>query len=338
MSSGKVLVMGASGFLGSHVVMTLAEQNRDIRIFTRESSNISSIKHLEFEHVYGDVLDKDSVEQAIKGCSVIYYCVVNAKAWTKNTELLRKININGLKHAMDAAMAAGVERFIYTSTFMTIGLNPSGIASEKDEFNFWDQAPEYVRIRVEAENLLLEYCKKGLPGMACNVAMTYGTYDIEPTLHGKILALVALGRFPFYWDATFSAVGIKDAAEAMVLAEKNGRIGERYIITEKMLHLREIFQLAAKTTGVKLRPFNLPVIFMYAACVFYNILAFIRRTDTGFSFVSFRLSRMTKDYDNSKARKELNWNPRPVEEVIVEAAQWFASDDCVCGDLSILNL
>jgi dihydroflavonol-4-reductase len=334
----KVLVMGASGFLGSHVAKALAEQKRDIRIFTRQNSNISAIKHLDFEHVYGDVSDKGSVEQALKGCSVVYYCVVNAKAWTKNVKLLRKTNVDGLRNVMDAAMAKGVERFIYTSTFMTIGLNPSGIANEKDEFNWREEAPEYVKVRVDAEDLFFEYCKKGLPGVACNVAMTYGPYDTEPTLHGKVLGLVARGQFPFYWDCNFSSVGIQDAADAMLLAEVNGRIGERYLITEKLLPLREIFKIAADSAGVKRHPFRLPMSLMYASCVLYEILAWFRKRETAFTFVNFQLSRKTKDFDNSKALKELKWKPRPVEEVIAEAAQWFISDDCNCGDLNILNL
>ncbi len=338
MSDGKALVMGASGFLGSHVVKALADKKRDIRIFTRKTSNISAIEHLEFEHVYGDVLDKDSVEQAIQGCSVIYYCVVNAKAWTKDPTMLQKINVDGLKHAMEASMTAGVERFIYTSTFMTIGLNPSGIATEKDEFNFGDKAPDYIKIRVEAEDLFFDYCKKGLPGVACNPAMTYGSYDTEPTLHGKVLGLVARGWFPGYWDASFSTVGIKDTADAMLLAEKNGRIGERYIITEKLMHMKDVYQLAAKAGGVKRLPFKIPMFFMYVSCVFYNIMAFIRRRETGFTFVSFRLSLMPQDFDNSKAINELKWTPRPSEESIVEAAEWFTSDDCACGDMGVLNL
>ncbi len=338
MMDDKVLVMGASGFLGSHVVKALAEQKRNIRIFTRPNSNISAIKHLDFEHVHGDVGDKDSVERAIKGCPVVYYCVVNPKAWTKNTKLLRETNIDGLRNAMDASKAAGVKRFIYTSTFMTIGINPSGIASENDEFNWREEAPEYVRVRVEAENLFFEYCKNGLPGIACNVAITYGSYDTEPTLHGSVLALVARCRFPFYWDAYFSSVGIKDAADAMLLAERHGRIGERYIITEKLLPVKEIFRIAADSAGLKRRPFKLPLSLMYVSCFLYETVAWLRGKDTGFSFVSLKLSRKTKDFDNSKALNELEWKPRPVEEAIAEAAQWFASDSCTCGDINIRDL
>lgn len=334
----KVLVMGASGFLGSHVVKALAEQKRDIRIFTRQNSKISAIRHLDFEHVYGDVRDKDSVERALKGCSVVYYCVVDTRAWTKNTKPLREINIDGLRNVMDASIAAGVERFIYTSTFMTIGLNPSGVASEKDEFNWWEDAPEYVRVRVEAEKLFFEYCKKGLPGVACNVGMTFGPDDIEPTPHGMIFAFAVLGKFPCYWDAHFSSVGIKDAADAMLLAEKNGRIGERYLITEKLLSIKELFQIGIDNTGLVKRLYLIPMALMNVSCFLFEAFANIRGTETRFSFTNLRLSRLTKDFDNSKALKELKWKPRPVEESIAEASKWFASDESACKNLSYRDL
>ena len=320
------------------MVKALAVQNRDIRIFTRKTSNISAIKHLDLEHAYGDVTDKKSIEKALEGCSVVYYCAINPKAWTKQTNELRETNIEGLRNVMEASLAAGVTRFIYTSTFMTIGLNPSGVASEKDRFNWWDEAPAYVRIRVEAENLFFDYCKKGLPGIACNIAMTYGSWDTEPTLHGKVLGLVALGKFPWYWNAKLSSVGIKDAADAMLLAEKNGRIGERYIITDKLLHLRDILQLAADHGVAKRRLFNLPIFLMYACAVLYQTMAFITGKETGFTFVSLRLSLKAKDFDNSKAINELKWNPRPVEESIIEAANWFTSDECTCDNLSMRGL
>ncbi len=336
--NGKVLVMGASGFLGNHVVKALAEQKRDIRIFTRKGSNISTIKHLDFEHVYGDVRDKNTVERAVEGCSVIYYCVVDTRAWTRNTKPLRETNIEGFRNVLEISKTAGVERFIYTSTFMTIGRNPSGIASEKDEFNWWKEAPEYVRVRVEAENMFFEYCQKGLPGVACNIGMTFGVDDVEPTPHGMIFAFAALGKFPFYWDAYFSSVGIKDAADALLLAEKNGRFGERYLITEKLLSIKEIFQIGIDTTGLATRLYLLPMTIMNVSCFLFETFANIRNTETRFSFTNLRLSRLTKDFDNNKALKELQWKPRPVEESMAEEAKWFASDECACKNLSYRDL
>jgi len=335
MNNDKVLVMGASGFLGSHVVKALAEQKRDIRIFTRDTSDISTINHLDFEHVYGDVRDKNSIERALQGCSVVYYCVVDTRAWTRNIHPLQEINILGLRNTLEACMAAQVNRFVYTSTFMTIGLNPSGIASEKDEFNWYAEAPAYVKVRVDAEKLFMDYCRKGLPGVACNVGMTFGADDNLPTPHGMVLGLVVLGRFPFYWDASFSSVGIKDAADAMLLAEKYGRIGERYLITEKLLHLKDLFQIGLDSIGSKKHLFKMPIWLMYVSCSLFQTITWFTGRDTRFSYTSLRLSRKTKDFDNSKALKELKWKPSPAEEAVAEAAQWFVSDDSSCLKLSL---
>ncbi len=322
MSEGRTLVMGASGFLGSHVVKALAEDMRDIRIFTRATSDISAIEHLAFEHAVGDVCDGESLRKAMQGCSAIYYCVVDTRAWLKNPEPLRITNIEGLRNVLDVAMDLGVARFIYTSTHMTLGLNPSGIASEKDTFNWWDRASEYVRVRVEAEDLFMDYCKRGLPGVVCNVAMTYGAEDLQPTPHGWLLSLVLRGLLPA-WDARFSSVGIRDAAEAMVLAEKHGRLGERYLITDRTLTLKEIWSLAVKAAGTPIPAYSMPMWIMYLGCWIAENSSWLVGVETEVTLKSLRLSRIPQDFDNEKARGELHWNPRPVEESIAEAACWF---------------
>jgi dihydroflavonol-4-reductase len=298
--------MGASGFLGSHVVKALAEEGRDLRVFTRATSDISAIEHLEFEHVSGDLCDAESLREAMEGCSAIYYVT----------------NVEGLRNVVEVAKDLDVERFIYTSTHLTLGLNPSGVASEQDAFNWWDQASEYVRVRVEAEGLFLDYCKRGLPGIVCNVAMTYGAEDRQPTPHGWLLSLVMRGLLPA-WDARFSSVGIRDAAEAMVLAEKHGRVGERYLIADRTLRLEEIWTLAVKAAGTRIPVYSMPMWIMYAGCWLAEHGSWLLGLETEVTLKSLRLSRIPKDFDNSKARQELHWNPRPVEESIAEAARWF---------------
>ena len=219
-------------------------------------------------------------------------------------------------------MGLEVERFIYTSTHLTLGLHPYGVACEQDAFNWWDQASEYVRVRVEAEGLFLDYCKRGLPGIACNVAMTYGAEDRQPTPHGWMLSLVMRGLLPA-WDARFSSVGIRDAAEAMILAEEHGRVGERYLITDRTLTLKEIWTLAVKSAGTRIPVYSMPMWIMYAGCWLGEHGSRLLGLETEVTLKSLRLSRIPQDFDNSKARQELRWNPRPVEESIAEAARWF---------------
>jgi dihydroflavonol-4-reductase len=324
MSEGKALVMGASGFLGSHVVKALVAEDREVRTFTRATSDTSAIDPLGLEHVIGDLSDRDSLRRAMRGCSVIYYCVVDTRAWLHDPAPLRVTNVDGLRNVLDAAMDVGVERFIYTSTFMTLGLNPSGVATEEDAFNWGDRATEYVRARVEAEDLFFEYCARGLPGVVCNIAMTYGAEDRQPTPHGWLISLVLRGLLPA-WDASFASVGIRDAADAMLLAERYGRVGERYLIAERTLPLKEMWSIAVEAAGTPWPAYSAPMWIMYAGCWLAARGSWLLGLETEVTVDSLRLTQIVKDFDSTKARKELHWNPRPVEEAIAEAARWFHS-------------
>ena len=158
-SMSKALVMGASGFLGSHVAKELAAAGRPVRIMVRASSDTRAIDHLEMERVIGDIDDGDAIATAMKGCDTVFYCIVDTRAWLRDTTPLYKTNVDCLRTVMDVALREGIQRFVFTSTFGTIGINPSGISTEEDAFNWWDKAPHYIKCRVQAEKLFLDYCR-----------------------------------------------------------------------------------------------------------------------------------------------------------------------------------
>jgi len=99
----KALVLGASGFLGSHVAKELVKQGRDVRILVRETSDTRATDHLDVERCYGDVMDRDSLDKAMAGCDSIFYCVVDTRAWLRDPAPLYRVNVDGLTNAMDAA-------------------------------------------------------------------------------------------------------------------------------------------------------------------------------------------------------------------------------------------
>lgn len=320
----KALVMGASGFLGSHIAKELVAQGRDVRLFMRKSSDSRATDELDVERCYGDVTDKDSLLSAMDGCDSIFYCIVDTRAWLRDSAPLFRTNVDGLVHTMDAALEANIKRFVFTSSFVTVGLSDSGVSDESIEFNWWDEAPDYMHCRVTAENKLLEYCRdKNLPGIACCVGNTFGTGDFAPTPHGKLVLDASIGKMPFYWQGGGPTVGIRDAAQAMILAEQKGRVGERYLISERWVSYQELFTLAAKAGGKKPPAVKLPQIVLYSMAAIIDFVCGLLGRENRMSVDSIKCASKVNDVDASKARKELGWQPRAIEDSIVEAVSFY---------------
>lgn len=320
----KAIVMGANGFLGSHVTQELVKDGRDVRVMIRRNADTRGIDGLNIERVYGDVLDVESLENAMQGCNTVFYCVVDTRAWLRDPAPLFRVNVDGLRNTLDAAMKVGIRKFIFTSSIGTIGKSDSGRATEADTFNWHKYAPDYIISRLDAENLLLQYCKRyGLDGCAMCVANTFGAGDYAPTPHGQLLYEGSIGKIPFYWAGTSSAVGISDAARAMVLAEKYGRRGERYIIADKTLSFRELFNIGASELGTKPPSWKMPLAVMYGIAAIATLVAAITKVDNRMPIASVRLTHFMDDMDASKARRELKWTPEPVENAVRAAVRFY---------------
>ncbi|GBG39196.1 hypothetical protein NJB14197_07250 [Mycobacterium montefiorense] len=150
---------------------------------------------------------------------------------------------------MDAALHANLKKFVFTSTAGALAINSSRAVTEDDPHN-WDQGGAYIEARVAAENMLLSYAQdNGLPAVAMCISTTYGPGDWAPTPHGSMLSLVANGRFPFYLGYSSEVVGIEDAAKAMLLAAEHGGGGERYIVSDRYMSVRELHEIAATAVG-----------------------------------------------------------------------------------------
>jgi dihydroflavonol-4-reductase len=317
------LVLGASGFLGSHLVKQLAASGRSVRIFTRTTSDLSTIRHLPLERRVGEIHDLRSLEEAMRGCETVFHCIIDTRAWIRDGAALYRTNVDGTRNILEAALTTGVKRLVYTSSVVTVGLSPTGIANEETAFNWWDLAPDYVRTRVLAEQLVRDSVAKGLDAVICNVAATFGEGDVQPTPHGQLAQRVALGTMPVCWGTTLSVVGIKDAARALILAEQHGRCGERYLITDRLLDMREFCNLVANIAHKPHPRFFIPHWLMMGICAITQTVMHAVGKDTKVSIRSLKLSRRMGDFDNSKARRELGWEPTPFEESIREAVLWF---------------
>ncbi|MGV0875234.1 NAD-dependent epimerase/dehydratase family protein [Mycolicibacterium sp. XJ879] len=323
-TSRRALVMGASGFVGSHVVRKLAERGDDVRVFLRETSSTVAIDDLDVQRCYGDLFDAEALRAAMADRDVVYYCIVDTRFYLRDPAPLFETNVTSLQRVLDVAADADLHRFVFCSTIGTIALGNGSPATEDDEFNWHGKGGAYIQSRRAAEDMVLRYAAEGkVPAVAMCVSNPYGPRDWQPS-QGMMVKYAALGKIPIYVNGVATeVVGIEDVAEAFLLAGERGRIGERYIISQTYMPMRELLQTAATAVGAKPPRFGVPLAAMYAVGFAADVMSRLLRRDLPINVTGVRLLHTTSPADHSKAARELGWQPRPTVESIRRAAQFY---------------
>jgi dihydroflavonol-4-reductase len=318
------LVIGANGYLGSHVTRQLVADGQDVRVMVRPKATTVGIDDLKVTRFLGDIWDDDVLREAMTGCDVVYYCVVDTRGWLRDPAPLFHTNVDGTRNVLEVAKDVDLKRFVFTSSYVTVGRRRGRTATEDDVIVDRGLTP-YVRSRVQAENLVMEYARDhGLPAVAVCISTTYGGGDWGRTPHGAIIAGAAFGKLPFVMSGIqLEAVGVDDAARAMIQAADKGRVGERYLVSEKMITNADVVRIAAEAAGVPPPTKSIPLPVSYAMAALGSAKARLKGTDEQLSLDSLRLMRAEAPVDCSKAKRELGWQPRPVEESIREAAKFW---------------
>lgn len=325
---GTRLVMGASGFLGSQVVRQLVEQGDDVRVWLRPTSSARAFAGLEVEVVRAELTDAAALRAAMIDVDAVHYCIVDTRAWLRDPAPLFETNVELLRQVLDVAVEAQVPRFVFCSTVGTIGIVPTGVADESVPHEWAHLGGPYIRSRMAAEELVLSYCRDhDLPAVVLCVSTTYGPGDYGPTPHGQMIGLAARGKMPAYVrGAAMEVVPVRDAARAFVLAEQRGRPGERYIISERMMPIRETLAIAAEAGGVSPPRFGVPIAVLRVVAAIGGLVARVRRVDSTISLTTVRLMHVMSALDHGKATRELGWEPGSTPDAIRGAVAFFAAE------------
>jgi dihydroflavonol-4-reductase len=321
----RALVMGASGNVGACVTRHLAAGGADVRVLLRKSSSTKGIDGLDVDRHYGDLFDHAAVSAAMADRDVVYYCVVDTRAELRDPAPLFRTNVEALRQVLDVAVQANLQRFVHLSTIGTIAVGMHGETVDEDTpFNWADQAGGYIESRRAAENLVLSYvADRGLPGVVTNVSNPYGPPDWQPR-QGMFIKLAAQGKLPFYVRGVGSeVVGIDDVADAILLAAEKGRIGQRYIISERYMSQQELVTIAAEAVGARPPRLGIPMAVMYGLGWVNDAMGALLRRDFPMSRQSARLVELTSPASHDKATRELGWHPTPTEDSIRRAARTY---------------
>ena len=321
----KTLVTGATGFLGSAIVRELLNDGREVRVLIREGTDTENIDGLDLEIAYGDLRDKTSLEKALVGCEALYHTAAYYSLWDKNKRLIYDINVEGTRNILEAALDLGLRKTVYTSTVGCIGLLEDGTPSnEETPFNPATLCNDYKKSKYQAEAVALEFFQKGLPIVIVNPSTPIGPRDIKPTPTGKIIVDFLNRKMPAYLDTGLNLIDVNDCARGHILAEQKGVPGERYILGNQNMSLREILLALEKITGLNAPIVQMPYWVAYAAgWVCENVSDHLTGTPPAVPLAGVRMAKYFMYFDASKAVRELGLPQNPIENALEEAVHWF---------------
>jgi dihydroflavonol-4-reductase len=326
MSTRLALVTGGNGFVGCHVVRALLARGDRIRVLARENADLSALSGLAVDVARGDLRNFESVARAVAGCNEVYHVAADYRLWLTDPAPMYATNVEGTRHVIRAAVAAGVSRIVHTSTVGALGIPHGGVGREDTPTSLGDMPGHYKRSKFMAEQAALEAARAGAPVVIVNPSTPIGALDFKPTPTGRIIADFLNRRMPAYVDTGLNIVDVGDVARGHLLAAERGRIGEKYILGGQNLTLKEFLERLARLSGLAAPKVRIP----YAVALGFALGAeAVARTVTRraprASLTEVRMARKRMFFDSSKARAELGYSPGPIDAAIASAVEFFRS-------------
>lgn len=319
------LVTGASGFIGSAVVRGLIASRHDVRVLLRPQSERRNLEGLSLDIVIGDLTDRASLARAATGCEALFHVAADYRIWVPDPAPIYRTNVEGTRGLMLAAAEAGVQRIVYTSSVATLGLSVNGTpADESTPVALEDMIGHYKRSKFLAEQEVLRLVQEyRLPAVIVNPSAPIGPRDIRPTPTGRLILDAATGRMPAYVDTGLNLVHVDDVAAGHLLAFERGRIGERYVLGGENMTLAQILGAVARLAGRRAPRLRLPHDALLPFAYLAETWGRLTRTEPRLTADGLRMAKKHMYYSSAKAKHELGYDARPVEEAFADAIAWF---------------
>lgn len=318
-----VMVTGAAGFVGAGVARALAASGYRVRALVRASSPRANLSEFDAEIVTGDLRDAGAVAAAMAGCWGLCHVAADYRLWARDPDEIVRNNLEGTRAVMTAALAAGVERIVYTSSVATLGLDRVP-ADESAPLTPEHAIGAYKRSKVLAERLVEAMVRDaGLPAVIVNPSTPIGPGDVRPTPTGRIIVEAATGKMPAFVDTGLNLVHVDDVARGHVLALEHGRIGERYILGGQDVALRDFLAEIAAQTGRKAPTIGLPRGPLFPLAWLAEAAARITGREPFLTADALRMAGHRMFFSSAKATTELGYAARPYAGAVADALGWF---------------
>ena len=321
----RALVTGASGFVGSAVIRHLADAGHEVRVLLRPTSDRRNIEGVECEPVIGDLTDPASLGSAAAGCDAVFNVAADYRLWVPDPETIYAVNVDGSRALIEAAMAAGVERMVYTSSVATLGLNQDGAPADEDTpVALGHMIGHYKRSKFLAEEAVQGLIRDhGVPVVIVNPSTPVGPRDVKPTPTGRMIVEAAAGRMPAYVDTGLNLVHVDDVADGHLLAFDHGVVGERYVLGGADMTLEAILGAVARIIGGRPPRIRLAHNLIMPLAVAAEAWARLSGTEPFATVDGLRMAKKKMFFTSAKAEAALGYKHRPAAEALADAIAWF---------------
>jgi dihydroflavonol-4-reductase len=320
-----ILVTGATGFIGSAVLRQLVQRGERVRVLARPSSPRRNLDGVDCEVVLGDMTDVGSMLLAMAGVRQLYHVAADYRLWARDPGELRRANLDGARATMEAALAAGVERIVYTSSVATLrAADAATVVDETAPLAEAEAIGAYKQSKVAAERYVEQLvAERGLPAVIVSPSTPIGPRDIKPTPTGRMVLEAAQGKIPAFVDTGLNLVHVDDVAAGHLLAMERGRIGERYVLGGQDLSLRDMLAEIAALTGRKAPTLALPRAPLYPLAIVAEAVAQVTGKEPMLTRDALKMASHHMFFSSAKAERELGYVARPHREALADALAWF---------------
>jgi dihydroflavonol-4-reductase len=319
-----LVVTGATGHIGNVLVRGLLAQGRQVRALVLPFEDTCALAGLDVELAAGDVRDPGSLRQPFAGVSVVYHLAGLISILPGRAKALHATNVVGTRNVIQACLDSGVERMVYVSSVHALVEPLHGTAiTEEAGCDSRRVAGAYAKSKAQATLAVREAAARGLDAVIIFPSGIIGPHDFNRSEMGQVILDFARRRLPAYVDGAYDFVDVRDVADGIVRAGLKGRTGEGYILSGGILPVPRLMELLQELTGVRAPSLRLPRRVAMAAAVFTPLFSAVTGAKPRFASYAIRVLGSNCLISCAKARRELDYAPRPIEETLADTVQWF---------------
>jgi dihydroflavonol-4-reductase len=318
------LVTGGTGHIGNVLVKELVKRGESVRVLVLPGEDLQPIDGMEVEVVFGNVCDPASLDAAFEGIEYVFHLAGIISITSSKNPIVHHVNVKGTQNMIDAAMRAGVKRFIYTSSIHAFKRIPPGkLVDETTPIDPAYNLADYDRSKAEATLAVLDKVKDGLPAVIVCPTGVIGPYDYKNSELGSLMNSWMLNKVNYMIDGSYDFVDVRDVAQGLILAREKGSIGQLYILSGTLVRVSDLWKIAQELFSFKSILVNIPMNLAKFSAFFAELYYKLSKTTPRFTRYSIETLQSNALFSNLKARLYLGYKSRPVQETIRDTIEWW---------------